>query len=124
MNLMLHPITGPVLFAIAALATAYPAAAQPQAADHDAPPRIELDLNGVDLGTTEGIDLARRRISGPARAVCSTLPDPDGWHLQTSACVSAARDQANRQLTALHEKALAQRAARGKSAVQTASLIP
>jgi UrcA family protein len=93
------------LFAVAMLAGAPFASAQ----EADTAPRVEIDLAGIDLATPEGIDAARHRINGAARAVCSTVVDPDGWHMQQQACVYTARGQANRQLADLREKVLAQR---------------
>jgi UrcA family protein len=93
-----------LLFALCPLilAVAQPARAQ------DAP-RVEIDATGIDPASPEGAAMLRHRINQAARTVCAGVEDVDGWHLRTSACIQAARTDANRQLAHLREQALAAR---------------
>ena len=109
------------LFAIAMLTGGQVACAQDLPHEAEAAPRVAVDLGGVDLTTPEGLALARHRINGAARAVCGSVVDLDGWHLQKSACVLLARKGASRQLAQMRDLAQARR--RGKTvdyAVKTA----
>jgi UrcA family protein len=114
MTRKLHTLACPALLAAVILCAAAPSWAQGTPVQSDGPPRMEINLAGVDVTTLEGMEMAHHRISNAARAVCAELPDTDGWHLQKSACIQTARADAKRQLTDLQGKILAQRARAGK----------
>lgn len=111
----MYALARSLFFAGLMAAAAAPAAAQDLNRDADQPPRMEINLAGVDVTTPEGEALARHRISGAARSLCAAVPDADGFKLQAAACAHAARQDAYRQLAEMRQTQLAQRIQHGKT---------
>jgi UrcA family protein len=93
------------ILAAAMVATAQPALAQSE----DQAPRVEIDVQRIDLTAADQVGLARHRINAAARAVCADVVDVDGFSMRKSACILAARAEGNRQLDRLVQQSLAAR---------------